>query len=165
MPTRLRTVTSIGGQCFTVGELPYTLHSDDMLSAILLYFKHHWFLFQRTNKLAKELKKIIPNSGIFYLRGLDLKKVIPQALSRDYTDIIVINENMKIPSILYNHSEFLLTVCRCNDLDQVWVPCNHCVGALVSGNELTCNWSWKHSATVVSACWATVDGSWPKEWN
>ncbi|KAK7100591.1 ribosome production factor 1-like [Littorina saxatilis] len=54
----------------------------------------------RTNKLCKEFKKIIPNSTVFYRRGLDLKKIIPQAMSRSFTDIVVINENMKVPNAL-----------------------------------------------------------------
>jgi len=52
----------------------------------------------RTNKFCKELKKSIPNSQIFYRRGLDLKKIIPQAIGRDYTDLIVINEDQKRPN-------------------------------------------------------------------
>ena len=59
-----------------------------------------FFSIQRTNKFCKELKKCIPNSEIYYRRGLDLKKIIPQAKSRDFTDLVVINEDRKEPSIL-----------------------------------------------------------------
>ncbi|KAK7485282.1 hypothetical protein BaRGS_00023533 [Batillaria attramentaria] len=52
----------------------------------------------RTNKFCKELSKIIPNSTIKYRRGLDLKKIIPQAMSRDFTDLIVVNEDKKEPN-------------------------------------------------------------------
>ncbi|KAK3090283.1 hypothetical protein FSP39_010615 [Pinctada imbricata] len=52
----------------------------------------------RTNKFCKELRNSIPNSEIYYRRGLDLKKIIPQALSRDFTDLIVINEDRKEPN-------------------------------------------------------------------
>lgn len=73
-----------------------------MVSCTLVKHTYPLFsLFQRTNKLCKEFKKIIPNSTVFYRRGLDLKKIIPQAMSRSFTDIVVINENMKVPSILY----------------------------------------------------------------
>lgn len=58
------------------------------------------FLFKRTNKFCKELKKLIPNTELLYRRGLDLKKIIPQALSKNFTDLIVINEDRGIPSIL-----------------------------------------------------------------
>ncbi|KAL8622499.1 Ribosome production factor 1 [Nucella lapillus] len=54
----------------------------------------------RTNKFCKELKKVIPNSTVLYRRGLDLKKVIPQAVAHDFTDLIVVNENMKTPNAL-----------------------------------------------------------------
>jgi len=53
---------------------------------------------QRTNKFCKELKKCIPNSDVKYRRGLDLKKIIPQAVARDYTDIVIINEDQKKPN-------------------------------------------------------------------
>lgn len=52
----------------------------------------------RTNKFCKELKKMIPNTELLYRRGLDLKKIIPQALSRNFTDLIVVNEDRKIPN-------------------------------------------------------------------
>ncbi|WAR22772.1 RPF1-like protein [Mya arenaria] len=52
----------------------------------------------RTNKLCKEIKRLLPNTTLLYRRGLDLKKVIPQALSREYTDLIVINEDKKMPN-------------------------------------------------------------------
>ncbi|KAL3868393.1 hypothetical protein ACJMK2_041204 [Sinanodonta woodiana] len=59
---------------------------------------------QRTNKFCKELKKVIPNSHLYYRRGLDLKKIIPQALSRDFTDLLVVNEDRKIPNgIVISH--------------------------------------------------------------
>lgn len=56
--------------------------------------------FQKTNSFCKELKKVIPNSVIKYRRGLDLKKIVPQAIERDFTDLIVINEDAGEPSIL-----------------------------------------------------------------
>ncbi|XP_052684788.1 ribosome production factor 1-like [Crassostrea angulata] len=52
----------------------------------------------RTNKFCKELKLTIPNSEIKYRRGLDLKKIIPQAKERGYTDIIIVNEDRKEPN-------------------------------------------------------------------
>lgn len=52
----------------------------------------------RTNKFCKELKKMLPNAEIKYRRGLDLKKIIPQAMQRDFTDILVINEDRKEPN-------------------------------------------------------------------
>ncbi|XP_060572975.1 ribosome production factor 1-like [Ruditapes philippinarum] len=52
----------------------------------------------RTNKFCKELKKLIPNTELLYRRGLDLKKIIPQALSKNFTDLIVVNEDRGIPN-------------------------------------------------------------------
>ena len=43
----------------------------------------------------------IPNSEVYYRRGLALKKIIPQAIRRDYTALLVVNEDRQTPSILY----------------------------------------------------------------
>lgn len=53
---------------------------------------------QRTNGLCKELRNTIPNSFVKYRRALDLKKVIPAAIAKDFTDLIVINEDRKEPN-------------------------------------------------------------------
>jgi ribosome production factor 1 len=42
---------------------------------------------------------MLPNAELYYRRGLDLKKIIPQAKEKDFTDIMVINEDRKEPSI------------------------------------------------------------------
>lgn len=53
---------------------------------------------KKTNAFCKEFKKIVPNAFVKYRRGLDLKKIIPQATSRDFTDMIVINEDRGEPN-------------------------------------------------------------------
>lgn len=55
---------------------------------------------QRTNKFCKELKKCIPNSEIYYRRGLDLKKITPQAIRQGFTDLLIVNEDQKKPNCL-----------------------------------------------------------------
>lgn len=52
----------------------------------------------RTNNFCKELRKCIPNSFLKYRRKLDLKKIIAQASARDFTDLLVINEDHKKPN-------------------------------------------------------------------
>uniref|UniRef100_A0A8C6DSY7 Ribosome production factor 1 n=1 Tax=Moschus moschiferus TaxID=68415 RepID=A0A8C6DSY7_MOSMO len=52
----------------------------------------------RTVRLCEQLSTVIPNSHVYYRRGLALKKIIPQCISRDFTDLIVINED---PPILW----------------------------------------------------------------
>ncbi|KAK2156870.1 hypothetical protein LSH36_203g02027 [Paralvinella palmiformis] len=54
----------------------------------------------RTYKFCKELRKVIPNSDVFSRKNMDLKKIIPQAVSRDYTDLLVINEDRKTPNAI-----------------------------------------------------------------
>jgi len=64
---------------------------------------------QRTGKFCKELRKCIPNTELYYRRGLDLKKITPQAISRGFTDLLVINEDQKKPSIFFC---FMLSVIQ-----------------------------------------------------
>ncbi|XP_074859368.1 ribosome production factor 1 [Carettochelys insculpta] len=52
----------------------------------------------RTVRFCEQLSTVIPNSHVYYRRGLALKKIIPQCISRDFTDLIVINEDRKIPN-------------------------------------------------------------------
>ena len=52
----------------------------------------------KTHLLMRELKKCIPNSDIRQRWGIDLKKIIPQAVEREYTDVLVINEDRKVPN-------------------------------------------------------------------
>uniref|UniRef100_A0A8C5WFF3 Ribosome production factor 1 n=1 Tax=Leptobrachium leishanense TaxID=445787 RepID=A0A8C5WFF3_9ANUR len=50
----------------------------------------------RTVKFTEQLSSIIPNSHVYYRRGLALKKIIPQCIARDFTDLIVLNEDRKV---------------------------------------------------------------------
>lgn len=61
-------------------------------------------------RFCEQLSTCIPNSHVYYRRGLALKKIIPQCISRDFTDLIVINEDRKIPSILHENYAMLF-VC------------------------------------------------------
>ncbi|XP_031553915.1 ribosome production factor 1-like [Actinia tenebrosa] len=48
--------------------------------------------------LMEELCKCIPNSEVRQRKGRDLKKIIPQAVSRGYTAMVVINEDNSKPN-------------------------------------------------------------------
>ena len=52
----------------------------------------------KTYKLCRELSRILPNANYFYRKNVRISKVIPEAIKRDYSAIIVINENQKEPS-------------------------------------------------------------------
>ncbi|NXW26679.1 RPF1 factor, partial [Phaetusa simplex] len=52
----------------------------------------------RTVRFCEQLSTVIPNSHVYYRRGLALKRIIPQCIARDFTDLIVINEDRKIPN-------------------------------------------------------------------
>ena len=48
----------------------------------------------------RELVGILPNSEIRSRKNVGLKKIIPIAIAQGYTDIVVVNQDRRIPSIL-----------------------------------------------------------------
>ncbi|KAL7866729.1 hypothetical protein AOLI_G00145430 [Acnodon oligacanthus] len=52
----------------------------------------------RTVRFCEQLATVIPNAHVYYRRGLALKRVIPQCISRDFTYLMVINEDRKVPN-------------------------------------------------------------------
>ena len=77
--------------------------SSFLFDAMLFILSVECFRFcpQKTLQFIEELQRIIPNSEIFVRRGYDLKKIIPEAAKRGFTALIVVNEDKKVPSILY----------------------------------------------------------------
>lgn len=58
----------------------------------------------KTVQFMKELQHIIPNSEVRVRKGIDLKKIIPQAKERGFTALVVVNEDKKMPNgIVINH--------------------------------------------------------------
>lgn len=51
----------------------------------------------RTYKFCRELSRILPNAHYFYKKKVRLSKIIPAATKRNYSAIIVVNENRKQP--------------------------------------------------------------------
>jgi hypothetical protein len=52
----------------------------------------------KTFKLCKELSRVLPNAQYFFRKNVRITKVIPEAIKRKYSAMIVINENNKVPS-------------------------------------------------------------------
>ncbi|XP_049577880.1 ribosome production factor 1 [Syngnathus scovelli] len=52
----------------------------------------------RTVKFCHQLATVIPNAYVYYRRGLALKKVIPQCVARDFTFLVVVNEDRQVPN-------------------------------------------------------------------
>ncbi|KAM9460947.1 ribosome production factor 1 [Clarias gariepinus] len=52
----------------------------------------------RTVRFCEQLATVVPNAHVYYRRGLALKKIIPQCISRDFTYLMVINEDRKMPN-------------------------------------------------------------------
>ncbi|XP_034164590.2 ribosome production factor 1 [Pangasianodon hypophthalmus] len=52
----------------------------------------------RTVRFCEQLATIIPNAHVYYRRGLALKRIIPQCISRDFSYLMVINEDRKVPN-------------------------------------------------------------------
>ena len=52
----------------------------------------------KTHLFMRELNKCIPNSEVRLRRSTDIKKIVVQAVEREYTDILVVNEDKKLPN-------------------------------------------------------------------
>lgn len=52
----------------------------------------------KTVQFMEELQRIIPNSEVRVRKGIDLKKIIPQAKERGFTALVVVNEDKKMPN-------------------------------------------------------------------
>lgn len=50
----------------------------------------------------KDLLHAIPNAHYKYRKGMDIKKIIPQAVEKGFTDLVVVNEDHRKASILFN---------------------------------------------------------------
>jgi hypothetical protein len=77
----------------------------------------------KTYKLCRELSRILPNAQYFYRKNVRLSKVIPEAIKRAYSAIIVINENRKEPSGSFDLS---LDLSDSFFLDQSFNTLFHC---------------------------------------
>lgn len=85
-------------ECRWNDQLPVLLLTE--FSAEFCTLQFNSLVLQRTVRFCEQLATVIPNSHVYYRRGLALKRIIPQCIARDFTDLIVINEDRKIPSIL-----------------------------------------------------------------
>ncbi|VDM37800.1 unnamed protein product [Toxocara canis] len=56
------------------------------------------YALQNTFKFCYELQKCIPDAEVFTRKGIALKKVVKQAKQNDYTDLIVVHEDRKMPN-------------------------------------------------------------------
>ena len=52
----------------------------------------------KTYKLCRELTRVLPNAHYFYRKNVRISKVIPEAVKRNYSALILINEDNKVPS-------------------------------------------------------------------
>jgi ribosome production factor 1 len=66
----------------------------------ILITTHDLKISSKTYKLCRELSRILPNADYFYRKNVRLSKMIPEAIKRNYSAIIVINEDHKKPSKL-----------------------------------------------------------------
>lgn len=64
----------------------------------ILITTHEMRISFQTYKLCRELTRVLPNAHYFYRKNTRLTKIIPEAIKRDYSAMIVINEDRKIPN-------------------------------------------------------------------
>lgn len=56
---------------------------------------------RKTRIFGRELTRIVPNSISLYRNRSGVKKMVKSAIARNFTDIIIVNEDQCKPSILY----------------------------------------------------------------
>ena len=71
---------------------------EDNKEPKILITTHDLKVSLRTYKLCRELAKVLPNAQYFYRKRVRLSKIIPEAIKRKYSAIIVINQDRKEPS-------------------------------------------------------------------
>jgi len=54
----------------------------------------------KTWKFCYELKKCVPNSELFSRKYVSMKKLAKQAMEKDFTDIVIVNENRRKPNAI-----------------------------------------------------------------
>lgn len=59
------------------------------------------FMLQKTKIFGRELSRIIPNSLTRFRQRCSLKRIIKDAAAKNFTDIVIVNENQSQPSILF----------------------------------------------------------------
>lgn len=59
---------------------------------------------KKTRIFGRELTRIIPNSLSLYRNRSGVKKIVKSATAKNFTDVIVINENRSEPSILFERN-------------------------------------------------------------
>lgn len=64
----------------------------------ILITTHDMRIHIKTYKLCRELCRVLPNAQYFYRKNTRLTKIIPEAIKRNYSAMIVINEDRKEPS-------------------------------------------------------------------
>ena len=57
-------------------------------------------IYQETRKLLDEIVNVMPNSEYVKRGKVDMKELVKGAIEREYSHVVVINEDMKKPSIL-----------------------------------------------------------------
>lgn len=62
----------------------------------------------KTYKLCRELTRVLPNAHYFYRKNVRISKVIPEAVKRNYSALILINEDHKKPSNLHDFNHYVM---------------------------------------------------------
>lgn len=75
----------------------------------ILITTHEMRIHFQTYKLCRELTRVLPNADYFYRKNTRITKIIPEAIKRDYSAMIVINEDRKVPSNLISFKVLILS--------------------------------------------------------
>lgn len=56
--------------------------------------------FQNSFKFCFELRRCIPNSEVYARKNVPIKRIVKDAKVKEFTDIIIVHEDNKKPSII-----------------------------------------------------------------
>jgi ribosome production factor 1 len=82
-------------------ELSAHLSNENSTDPKILIITNDIRISLQTYKLCRELAKILPNASYYYRKNVKLTKIIEEAKKRDYSAILSINEDKKVPSKLF----------------------------------------------------------------
>jgi ribosome production factor 1 len=55
-------------------------------------------IFQKTIAFIKELSRMIPKSEPMWRKNTSFKKIVKQAIENGYTDVVIVNEDNRVPN-------------------------------------------------------------------
>lgn len=88
----------------------YAYNLKMSITYLFLGIKNSDSFLQETIKFIEDLSRTIPNSEYYERKQMDIKDMVPKAIEREFTDIVILNEDKKKCSIFFIFIQDLLYV-------------------------------------------------------